>query len=770
MLVVDNTRGKLVPLLALTCALFWVAFSPPRVAGKEKAFTSEQVRFFDKEVKPLLETHCFRCHGGEKKVRGGLRLTSRQGVLTGGDLGPAVSLSKPEESLLLQAISYKDVLLQMPPKGKLADAQIEILSRWVKSGLPWSPGATTTVKSPPNKGSAITEKDRNYWAYRPLERPEVPAVKNRAWVSTPVDAFLLARLEEKGIPPAPPADRVALIRRVYYDLIGLPPTPEEVDAFVADTRPDAYEQLVDRLLASPQYGEKWGRHWLDLVRYGETNGYERDGPKPNVWRYRDYIIRSFNADKPYDRFIVEQLAGDELPDRDRDSIIATGYYRLGLWQDEPVDALQSYFNQLDDIVSTTSQAFLGSTLGCARCHNHKRDPLLQKDYYSFLAFFRGIEPYSKDRNVSSPFNQTDISDLARQGNSGARGQEFALSVNHCQVNPPPTHVLIRGNAHAPGEKVEPSFPVVLHRGEVKIPPPPKGASSAGRRIVLAKWIASKDNPLTARVLVNRLWQYHFGRGIVPTANDFGKLGEPPTNPELLNWLAAEFLAGDWQIKRIHRLLLLSRAYQMSSRAHQEGLSKDPGNYLLWRFNMRRLTAEELRDAVLATSGQLNRKMAGPSIYPPISQEVLAGQSRPGSGWPTSSPQESARRSVYVHVKRSLLVPILEVHDLADTDSSCALRYTTTVPTQSLEMLNGNFANEQARTFAKRLRQEVPGNLEGQIRRAIRLTTGRTPGQEEVQADLAFVRDLRTQDKLSEERALTLYCLLALNTNEFVYLD
>jgi hypothetical protein len=632
---------------------------------------------------------------------------------------------------------------------------------------------------------------------------------------------------------------------VTYDLIGLPPTPEEVDAFVKDNSADAYEKLIDRLLASPHYGEKWGRHWLDLVRYAETNGYERDGPKPFVWRYRDYVIKSFNEDKPFDRFAKEQLAGDEIERDNPDAVIATGYYRLGLWDDEPADPEQARADETDDLVATTAQVFLGMTMNCARCHDHKIDPIPQKDYYQLAAFFRDIPPYSNTRNVKSRTNLTDITPPAKRAkyekelqereeriaeltaamtkiedaaikkmpaedqraaegpdrpkvlalklkdflseeqakeyaklkhelddlhNKPTPSEELALSINHCLVHPPETFVFIRGNPHAPAAKVVPAFPTVLGTPVPTIPEPAKDARTSGRRLVLADWIASKDNPLTARVLANRLWQHHFGVGIVASANDFGKFGTGPTNPELLDWLAAELVEGGWKLKRMHKLLMLSSAYQMSAKANSDGLRADPANALLWRLNMRRLTAEELRDSILAVSGKLNLKMGGPSIYPPIPKEVLAGQSRPGEGWNTSPPEEAARRSVYIHIKRSLLVPLLAHHDQADTDNSCPVRFTTTVPTQALGMLNGTFINEQAAAFAERLRKEAPNDLAGQVRWAARLTAGMAMPDDKVLRDVDFIKELQIKGKLSEADALKNYCLLLLNTNAFIYVD
>ncbi len=839
-----------VPRFTAVAALLAVltGLAAPRSAtADEPKFTPEQVAFFEKEVLPLLKQHCLKCHGAEEKVKGGLNLTNRQSVLDGGDSGPAVNLKKPADSLLLKAVHYTDESYKMPPKGKLSDAKIAVLEKWVRAGLPVPADRLTgRGSSHAAKGGVVTAEAKRYWAYQPVKRPAVPVVADPTGVRTPIDAFIVAKLEAKGLKPAKPADKAVLVRRAYYDLLGLPPTPEEVDAFVADPSPDAWEKLIDRLLASPHYGEKWGRHWLDVVRYCETNGYERDGPKPFAWRYRDYVIRSFNDDKPYDQFIREQLAGDELPGYNPDAVIATGFYRLGTWDDEPADPELAVFDGYDDIVATTGQAFLATTFNCARCHEHKADPIPQADYYKLVAFFRDIRPFSETRDVRSPFNLTDITppelraqyeaelkrrearlaEITRQMEAvendiiptlpaedqrAAEGpgrpqvvakkvlprlqgrqkehytalqkereelkkkfdppyRQEALSVNNCDVRPPPTHVLIRGSPQAKGKEVRPGFPEVFGVPDPVIPEPKPGAKSSGRRTVLADWIASRDNPLTARVLVNRVWQYHFGRGIVPTANDFGKLGEPPSHPELLDWLAAEFVDGGWRIKRLHKLIMTSNVYQMSSAAHPDGLAKDPANTLLWRFNMRRLTAEEVRDSILAVSGSLNRKMFGPSTYPPIPREVLAGQSVPGQGWPTSPPEEANRRSIYAHVKRSLRVPILVGFDQPDPDSSCPVRYVTTVPTQALGLLNGEFANEQARTLAKRLQKEAPGDLAAQVRRAIRLTTGRVPTADEVNKDVAFIQGLKTDHKLDDPAALTRYALLCLNTNEFVYLD
>lgn len=871
-------RTPIFAVLALGAMAFLLGLIPSRLPGlaaeppkaETPAFTPSHLAFYEKEVAPVLRQHCLKCHGAEAKVKGGLNLTTRKGTLDGGDTGPAFDAKNPAASRILTAIGYKDDACRMPPKGKLPDREIAVLTKWVMDGLAFPAdklgGDTTTAKTPA-KGGVVTEEARRYWAYQPVKRPPVPASPQPKASTHPIDAFIRAKLDAKGLKPVGPADKVALVRRAYYDLWGLPPSPEEVDAFVKDTAPDAWEKLLDKLLASSHYGEKWGRHWLDVVRFAESNGYERDGPKPFAWKYRDYVIRSFNADKPYDQFVKEQIAGDEMPGFHPDAIIATGYYRLGVWDDEPADPLLAMYDGYDDLVTVTGQAFLGMTLNCARCHDHKVDPIPQSDYYKLVAFFRDIRPFSDTRGTSSSNNITDITSPDRRktyeaelrerqakideltrnmtgienaairnmpavdqraaegagrpgvlkkvpGFLSARekaeylamkderaglerkprppGQEFALSVNNCDVRPPAVHVLTRGNPRAPAKEVKPGFPEVLGAPEPVIPAPASGARTSGRRTALANWIARPDNPLTARVMVNRLWQHHFGKGLVPSSNDFGKLGEPCTHPELLDWLAAEFVsrsvnggrepAVPWTLKRMHKLIMTSAAYQRASIGDAANLKADPANALLWRFNMRRLTAEEVRDSMLLAGGRLNLTPFGPSAFPKIPDAVLAGQSVPGNGWLASkrpkgtggydpaNPDAGNRRSVYVYVKRSLQVPILITHDQADTDGTCPVRYTTTVPTQALGLLNGEFATESATAFARRLMKESPNNFPAQVIRAIRLTTGRVPSTEEVNKDVAFIRSMKEQHALDDFDALTRYTLLLLNTNEFVYLD
>ena len=691
------------------------------------------------------------------------------------------------------------------------------------------------------------DETRAHWSFQPIQRPSIPFHTQATEQRNEIDTFIFYRLRQAGLQPAPVATKEALLRRAYYDLTGLPPSPAEVKAFLADSSPLAFEFAVDRLLASPHYGEKWARHWLDLVRYAESDSYERDRAKPYVWHYRDYVIRSFNEDKPYQQFVREQLAGDELEQVTADSITATGFYRLGIWQDEPVDHIQELYEDLDDLVRTTGEVFLGLTIGCARCHDHKLDPLPQRDYYRLLAFFRNVERYGirshssvhalSVREVDAPRNprvppinaediQKEVKEIqgkrksilkqlqetmdaqdydqfqdesnrpallkkfsennilrnrvhlyevlgrAEQAllNHPPGGKRRVLCVTERGTNVPATHVLARGNAHAAGEQVVPGFPAVLNVPDPRIEPPPTGAKSCGRRLALANWIVSPDNPLTARVIVNRLWQYHFGQGIVRTPNNFGLQGRTPTHPELLDWLANELVAGGWKLKPVHRQIMLSRSYQMNSRPNPAGQSRDPQNNLLWRFPMRRLTVEEIRDSVLAVNQSINPVLYGPSIYPLVSDEVKAGQSQPGDGWKDSTPAERNRRSIYIHTKRSLIVPLIETFDGPDLDSTCPVRFSTVQPTQALAMINGELFNRQAKVLANHVRRSVGNQLQQQVDFVLQGVLQRRPSQQEIERGVRLVTRLQKEYHVDASLGLDHFCLMAFNLNEFVYLD
>ncbi len=880
----------------------------------------------------------------------------------------------------------------------------------------------------------------DWWAYRPLTRPAVPAVQDAGWARGAIDRFVLAGLEARGLEPAAAADKHALLRRVTYDLTGLPPTAGEIVAFLADESPDAYDRVVERLLSSEQYGVKWARHWLDLVRYAETDGYERDNKKPFIWRYRDWVVDAFNADMPYQDFLTKQLAGDELANATVADRIATGYYRLGISDDEPTDRLQARYDDLDGIADTTGRVMLGISMGCARCHDHKKDPLLARDYYSFLAFFENLEPYDRQsrevpvdgaedvferemnafearrqdivtrirgvaeaaRAATSELDRARLLEDARadvvarysgdelhatvlrdeygnrdgviegqvvevdgrmgsamrfdgddavllprvvqssftvsffvrsdqpgpgqekrprwfqgaglvdgevrgitrdwgvswygdgriaagvgqpetflasgsghhdgewhhvaftrdrdsgraalyvdgvladskQGNtkalnapqrlvvgrSAAGGRFFRgdldelqffsralapgevaalalglrdgiaapamvralpagsgdvdgraaafdelqgltrpvlptveiLCVSDKRTPPEPSFVRVRGSAHVKGDEVEPAFPGMLT-------PRAPVIEDHRRRTALARWITDANNVLTWRVIGNRLWQFHFGRGLSRFPNDFGRLGEHPTHPELLDWLACEVKAQGGSLKAMHRLIVLSSTYRMSSAPRPAAAVVDPRNDAFWRFDRRRLTAEEIRDTILTMSNELNPQLGGPWVYPPLPPAVLATASRPDAAWGRSSPEQAARRSLYVHTKRSLPEPLLAGFDKADTDNSCPVRFATVQATQALTMLNGDFAQEQAARFALRLQSES-SELRAQLALGLRLVTQRPERAADLDRLLALHRDLVRDHGRTAVEALQRCCLVLLNCNEMIYID
>ncbi|MBW8884515.1 MAG: PSD1 domain-containing protein, partial [Planctomycetia bacterium] len=749
--------------------------------------------------RPILAENCHRCHG-EKKQNGKLRLDSAATLLAGGESGPALVPGDPEKSLLIEAINYGS--LEMPPDGRLRPEQIKLLTEWVKIGAPW-PGSGEQILQPRKAGFVITDADRQHWSFQPVRRPKVgdsgPESPGAELAHNPIDIFIRERLAEKGLHPSQQAQKHHLIRRLAFDITGLPPSAADVTAFAADMRPDAYERVVDRLLASPQYGERWARHWLDIVRFAQSNGYERDSEKPLAWRYRDYVIRALNEDKPYDQFLIEQLAGDELEPLTDDSLSATGYYRLGVWDDEPDDGKQAKADELDDIVSTTASAMLGLTLGCARCHDHKFDPVSQEDYYSFTAFMQNIHLYGKVADVISGGQPVDKEGIFRKLPSG--GGE-TLCVREHDNPPPQSFVFIRGNAHTPGRQVEPRFIEVLCQSKTEdskgskedsekansllpllpsvpsssspfplLPPvqsPP--ASSHGRRLSLARWIASRENPLTARVAVNRLWQHHFGRGIVSTPGDFGHTGNKPTHPELLDYLASELIDGDWQIKRLQRAIVTSATYRQASaisefkiqnskfkvNAVQSTLNLEPGAW----------NPSSIDHAILAASGELNSQMGGRGLFPTLPPEVLAKQSRPGNGWDKSPPDQQARRSVYIFVKRTLGVPLLESFDQANADSPIAQRNITTVAPQALILLNSDFMNQQAAALARRTKAAACCDPYARIEALYEYALGRGPTDREIDVALRFLQHWNDQD----DRTIAELCKIILNLNEFVYVD
>lgn len=639
----------------------------------------------------------------------------------------------------------------------------------------------------------IKPEDRKHWAFQRIRTPALPRVRNMTWVRNPIDVFILAKLESRGWAPSPPAESRALLRRLHLDLVGLPPTPDEQQSFLNDEHPDALGRVIDRLLASPRYGERWGRHWFDVVRYAETAGYERDAAKPHVWRYRDYVIRAFNDDKPFDRFLLEQVAGDELPDASAETLIATGFHRLGPWDDEPADPEEDRFDQLDDMVNTTSMAFLGLTMGCARCHDHKLEPLTMHDYYRMVAIFNPLQrPRAGRTELDMPAGSrrelalladnekqlrplTARADAIRKTKDKDKLAEVEREIDKLRRALPPlprgyfmheppgiiptTHLMLRGKASRPGPEVRPGFPTVVVPRQPEFPRP-NGTSQ--RRLTLARWMASAENPLTARVIVNRVWHWHFGEGLVRTPSDFGTAGDRPSHPELLDYLASRFIADGWSLKKLHRLILGSNTYRMSKKWRPEQGKLDPENRYLWRFPYRRLEVEAIRDSILAVSGQLNERMYGPWMYPEVPKEALAGSSDPGTIWRPFDEKEAARRTVYAHIKRSFVVPLLEVLDLCDTTRTSEKRLVTTVAPQALTLFNGSFANRQAAHFANRLLREAGDDREKQVRRAYEVALCRPPADAELRAMLRFLA--------TGNGALVQMCRVILNLNEFVYAD
>ncbi len=637
--------------------------------------------------------------------------------------------------------------------------------------------------------------ERRYWAFQPRKNVTPPVSTNlvdRAWVKTPVDAFLLAGLKKAGLKPAPQADKPTLIRRVTYDLIGLPPTPKEIAAFVNDRSPKAWEHLVDRLLDSPRYGEQWGRHWLDVVRFAESDGYEYDTHRPDAYRFRDYVVASFNADKPYDQFIKEQIAGDEMDPANETYLVASGFNRLGpLRKNAGNQNVASSRNEvLTEMTNVVGAAFLGVTVGCARCHDHKFDPIRQSDYYRMQGFF--AQTQANDLIRATPDEQAawntkvqPIQQQMRQAQMKMRrateeekgklqveldslDEQMPLpltaiyAVKNEVKQTSPIHTLFKGDYLQPVEAVGARPLGVLLPDDA----PEEPLTAENPRTRLAKWLADPANPLTARVMVNRLWQYHFGRGIVSTANDFGRMGGSPSNPELLDYLANQFVEGGWKMKSIHRMILLSSAYRQSSASPMEKIAsdKDPENALVWKFSIRRLEAEEIRDAMLAVSGRLNGKYGGPSVMQPIDQDLVKMLKRPQYWVATKDKSEYDRRTMYMIYKRNLQLPFMGVFDAPDMQLSCPRREQSTHAPQALELMNGQTSNDLAQAFAARLAEERP-TAAARIDRAWNLAIGRPPTPKEKLLAERYLAEEAGSPLRLKELALDVF-----NLNAFLYVN
>ncbi len=753
------------------------------IAGQHLfAADPEGVRFFREKIEPVLKAECFGCHSQQAaELKGGLLLDSREAVLRGGDSGPAVIVGKGPQSPLIQAIRHEGGLAMPPKKPRLADAVIADFVKWVEMGLP-DPREEAVVVG----DAAGLKESRRHWSFQPVKKSIPPTTQEAAWVKTPIDSFIAAKREERHWPSAPAASNVELIRRVTFDLTGLPPSPAEIDAFLNDASPVAYERVVDRLLSSKHFGERAAQHWLDVVRYAETEGYEYDQHIPDAWRYRDYVIGSLNNDKPFDRFLSEQIAGDELDPNDEACLTATIFHRLGPVRrnaGNPEIAL-SRNEVLTERTDILGAAFLGLTVGCARCHNHKLEPISQKDYYHLQAYLAATSEHNivmatddekKTLDEELQKLKSEIQQVQKRAEAakGAEKERLLEQVEHLQDRVPPhlptipcihndfakrtpIHVLRRGVWENKGEPVGPRPLSVLIPEDIS----ELSADEAAPRTQLARWLTSPDHPLTARVIVNRIWQQHFGVGLVKTANDFGLKGERPSHPELLDWLAATLLENGWRLKPLHRLMVLSNAYRQSSGSSfvVETQRDDPENRLLTRFNRRRLSAEEARDAMLAVSGRINITSGGPSVIVPVDPEMIQLLYKPSQWKVTPSVSEHDRRSIYLIAKRNLRLPFFENLDAPALQASCSRRESSTHAPQSLELLNGALANDLARSFALRLESDSAGDPQRIVELAFRGALGRLPTADEERRSLLFLK----------EQQLSEFALAMFNLNGFLY--
>ncbi|MDF2439956.1 MAG: hypothetical protein JWN98_940 [Abditibacteriota bacterium] len=777
-------KGKL-PAADIATIEAWIRAGAPWAATADKGAKAEDdkldpqvIEFFETKVRPVLANNCYSCHG-EGKQMAALRLDTKAGIMKGADSGPIIKDKDPDKSTLIQVVRHTGPIKMPQGKPKLKDEEIAALEEWVRLGAPW-PGAQATVVT-----EGITEEQRKFWSFQAPKKYSPPKVKLGGWVSSPIDNFVLAKLESRQLKPSKPADRRTLIRRATFDLHGLPPTPEEIEAFVNDKSPDAWSKVIDRLLASPRYGERWGRHWLDIARYADTKGYVfvEDRSYPHAYNYRDWVIRAFNEDLPYDQFIMQQLAADRLPlNEDKRPLAGMGFLRVGR------RFLNNQNDIIDDRIDTTMRGFQGLTTACARCHDHKFDPISTKDYYALYGIFNNsVEPEPQPispKEVSEPWmtHNQKVRDTENERNNLIRAQvkllreklkkEEALpedvkvtlgkfrenelpgdaelaklepafeaetpakikalkeSVETLRKNTPPApelamtmadrpepvkqHVFRRGNPGNQGDEVPRRFHSILYKDE-----PPVWTNGSGR-LELAQTIASKDNPLTARVMVNRIWMHHFGNGIVTTPSDFGTRGEKPTHPELLDYLAHRFMDGNWSLKKMHRLMMMSSTYKQSSDHNPKHFTADPENSLLWRMNRRRLELEALRDSLLAASGKLDGKVGGPAV------EL----------W---EPPYTTRRTVYGLIERQNLPGIFRTFDFAGPDSHAPQRFRTTVPQQALFLMNNNWVVQQAQLLAERPEVMTRQDEAARIRYLYHLLFARAPGEDEVELGRKFLK-------------------------------
>lgn len=776
------TRRILTRAIALAAALVaCVCGASPSHADP----TAEQLAFFEEKIRPLLVENCYTCHSADTNAQGGLRVDDRNGLISGGNRGAAVVPGKPEESILLQAVSYSDKRLRMPPGEQLTPEQIADLTHWIRDGAAW-PHVQLEVDLN-EKNADYDRLRREHWAWQPLEKAAPPQAEPADWAVDAIDQFILAKLNDAKLQPVEEADRITLIRRVTFDLTGLPPTLEEVDAFLTDESPDAYERVVDRLLASPAYGERWGRHWLDVARYGESTGSSRNIPLPHAWRYRDYVIDAFNVDKPYDRFIQEQIAGDLLPaeseEQRREQLIATGFLALGVKDVNQRFKVRFIMDNVDEQIDTVTRSVLGLTASCARCHDHKFDPIPARDYYALAGIFRSSELCAGVRNkmggggldyydpqalirLGGEVNAAPVAKVAKakqrldkakkefeairgtpeglaKGPDGRPTQRrFRVAFDRAQLEfleltdptlrgdaavgvrdakeVADTEYRIRGEAEALGP--------VIPRGYlslVNIPDAAPVPADQSGRLQLARWLTDRNNPLASRVIVNRVWRHLFGRGIVSSVDNFGTTGDVPSHPELLDHLAGRFVDDGYSLKRLIRTIVLTKTYRLGSQTDAANLAIDPANRWHWRHAPRRLDAEELRDATLVAAGKLNRNRPAGSPVTQLRIMELQNNSKPARGVENAA-NESEHRSVYLPLVRNLTPTSLQVFDFAEQGMVSGNRDVTTVATQALYMLNDPFVRRHSLELTRRLANEKNLDDDGRIRLAYRLVIGREP--------------------------------------------
>ncbi|HEX4149481.1 MAG TPA: DUF1549 domain-containing protein [Pirellulales bacterium] len=819
--------------LTLTAAALAADKPDPRSAAKQSRPTKAGGDFFEQKIRPVLVEKCYQCHSSTKgKPKGGLALDTHEGLRKGGETGAILVAGDPESSLLVEALRYEG--LEMPPKEKLPDELVANFAEWIRMGAPDPRKPNDSAKKLSREAAA------GFWAYQPPQRARLPAVRNSAWPKNDVDRFILAVLETKNLKPVAEADRYTLLRRLSFDLTGLPPTPEDIAAFQSDSSPQAVERVVDRLLASPQFGERWGRHWLDVARYGESTGKERNYPFSHAWRYRDWVIDAVNADKPYDRFITEQIAGDLLPastpEEKNAQLIATGFLALGPKSLNERDAELYLMDQVDDQIDVVCRTVLATTVGCARCHDHKFDPIPTADYYALAGIFRssevlaGVAPgknkrYSgqlmplvsagasttariavADEPVSAPDDRSarllqqakaakaELKQLRAEGeeknaerirklekaldhareklqkseNSSGPSQddipasELAMGVRD-RAEPADCQICIRGEVGDRGTTVPRGFASVLTRNsKVKINPGQSG------RLELAEWLTERSNPLTARVMANRIWYHLLGEGLVESLDNFGALGETPTHPALLDALALYLMDHGWSVKQTVRFVVLSRTYQLSSAHDEANYAVDPANQMMWRANRRRLDAEAIRDAALAASGRLdlNRPtgsmigtLAGKEIGRKVSIDEAAAEMAPC-------------RSIYLPLARNSVPEMLAVFDVADPSLVVGQRDVTTVATQALFLMNSKFILDQCGRMARQLWQAEPSNTEARIDRAYRAILSRSPSAAEQKRAARFLNDaaaLAADKTTSDMTAWSGFCQVLFASAEFRYL-